>query len=61
MYVVISFYQLTDGDVISSKSGPLSKTDAEFLKDRLYFHFYNLHNEGIVNNYAFTVAEVETK
>ena len=59
MCIVRSFYQLADGEWITSKSNPLSKTDAEFLKNRLYFHFKGLHDDGIVNEYVFTVEEVK--
>lgn len=60
MFIVRSFYQLANGEWITSKSGTMSKSDAEFLKDRLYFHFNGLHDGGVVNNYAFTVEEVKT-
>lgn len=60
MYIVKSFYQLADGEWITSKSGAMSKADAEFLKDRLYFHFNGLHDEGIVRDYTFTVEVVKT-
>lgn len=60
MYIVRSFYQLADGEWLTSKSGALSKADAEFLRDRLYYHFNGLHDEGIVGDYAFTVEEVKT-
>lgn len=59
MYIVRSFYQLADGHWISHNSGAMSKADAEFLKDRLYFHFNSLHDEGVVNDYAFTLEEVK--
>lgn len=60
MYIVRSFYQLADGEWITSKSSAMSKADAEFLRDRLRFHFKSLHDERKVNDYAFTVEEVET-
>lgn len=60
MYIVRSFYQMSDGDWITTKSTGMSKADADFLRDRLYFHFKNLYNEGVVKDYCFTVEEVKT-
>ena len=60
MYIVRSFYQLADGEWITTTSGGMNKEDADFLKDRLYFHFRNLHNEGVVRDYCFTVEEAKT-
>lgn len=60
MYIVRSFYQMADGEWITTTSGGMSKADADFLKDRLYFHFRNLYNDGIVKDYCFAVEEVQT-
>ena len=57
MYIVRSFYQMADGEWITTTSGKMTWAEADFLKDRLYFHFRNLYNDGVVKDYCFTVEE----